>query len=94
MCDAFSLEDSRKPWGCDVILPRGVPSSGRTLTVRPRRCCRRYVFDIEGFITHMVVFRNGTPGEAADKFIHAVVPGQHVHVHKAAHGVDAVPPQL
>jgi hypothetical protein len=29
------------------------------------------VFNIEGFITHIVVFRNGTPAEAADKFIHA-----------------------
>jgi hypothetical protein len=31
--------------------------------------CLLYVFNIQGFITHLVMYRNGTPKEAADKFI-------------------------
>ena len=31
--------------------------------------CALYVFDISGYMTHVVVWRNGTPEEAAEKFI-------------------------
>lgn len=31
--------------------------------------CLMYVFNIQGFITHIVVYRNGTPKEMAEKFI-------------------------
>ncbi|KAF6253991.1 hypothetical protein COO60DRAFT_364180 [Scenedesmus sp. NREL 46B-D3] len=31
--------------------------------------CLIYVFNIQGFITHIVVYRNGTPKEMAEKFI-------------------------
>lgn len=45
--------------------------------------CLLYVFNIQGFITHIVLFRNGTPAEMADKFIGGRVQHQKQHRQQA-----------
>eukprot|EP00877_Chromochloris_zofingiensis_P007069 jgi/Chrzof1/2615/Cz11g22160.t1 len=34
--------------------------------------CLAYVFNIQGFMTHIIIYRNGTPKEMSDRFIRGV----------------------
>jgi hypothetical protein len=53
--------------------PEAGGSGGRVRTSASIRGCLLYVFNIQGFITHMVMYRSGTPAEMDAKFIGRVV---------------------